>query len=154
MNCYCCSKRPFSECCEPFISGSALPDTAEKLMRSRFSAYSTGHYRYIFDTYAQTYQQQLTVEDIAQSAAGTRWFALNVIPNKDPRKVEFKAWYFDNKKIGLMHETSNFVVEADKWKYTDGVIHDDTGYQKIGRNEPCPCGSEKKFKQCCQRLLS
>ena len=21
--------------------------------------------------------------------------------------------------------------------------------QKIGRNEPCPCGSGKKYKQCC-----
>jgi len=25
----------------------------------------------------------------------------------------------------------------------------DPGYGKIGRNEPCPCGSNKKFKQCC-----
>ncbi len=23
---------------------------------------------------------------------------------------------------------------------------------KVGRNDPCPCGSGKKFKQCCQRL--
>lgn len=23
---------------------------------------------------------------------------------------------------------------------------------KVGRNEPCPCGSGKKFKQCCMRL--
>jgi len=22
---------------------------------------------------------------------------------------------------------------------------------KIGRNDPCPCGSGKKFKQCCAR---
>ena len=22
---------------------------------------------------------------------------------------------------------------------------------KIGRNEPCPCGSEKKFKNCCNK---
>ncbi|WP_083839452.1 SEC-C metal-binding domain-containing protein [Methylophaga frappieri] len=22
-------------------------------------------------------------------------------------------------------------------------------YPKIGRNDPCPCGSEKKFKKCC-----
>lgn len=22
--------------------------------------------------------------------------------------------------------------------------------QKIGRNDPCPCGSGKKYKQCCQ----
>lgn len=22
-------------------------------------------------------------------------------------------------------------------------------YCKVGRNEPCPCGSGKKFKRCC-----
>lgn len=22
-------------------------------------------------------------------------------------------------------------------------------YPKVGRNEPCPCGSGKKFKKCC-----
>ncbi len=21
--------------------------------------------------------------------------------------------------------------------------------QKVGRNEPCPCGSKKKYKKCC-----
>lgn len=153
MNCYCCSKIPYHECCEPFITGSAMPDTAQKLMRSRFSAYCTAQYGYIVDTYAQGYKEQLTEEDIAQSAAGTRWFALDVIPHSAPDKVEFKAWYFDQRKVGLMHETSNFIVEAGRWKYTDGMMHDDTGYQKIGRNDPCPCASNKKFKQCCQRLL-
>jgi len=24
--------------------------------------------------------------------------------------------------------------------------------QKIGRNQPCPCGSGKKYKQCCGKL--
>ena len=24
--------------------------------------------------------------------------------------------------------------------------------RKVGRNEPCPCGSGKKYKQCCGRL--
>lgn len=24
--------------------------------------------------------------------------------------------------------------------------------KKAGRNDPCPCGSGKKFKQCCQKL--
>ena len=23
------------------------------------------------------------------------------------------------------------------------------GTQKVGRNDPCPCGSGKKFKKCC-----
>lgn len=26
--------------------------------------------------------------------------------------------------------------------------------KKIGRNEPCPCGSGKKFKKCCGKLIS
>jgi preprotein translocase subunit SecA len=25
----------------------------------------------------------------------------------------------------------------------------DAASQKIGRNDPCPCGSGKKFKKCC-----
>ena len=24
--------------------------------------------------------------------------------------------------------------------------------EKVGRNDPCPCGSGKKFKQCCAKL--
>jgi preprotein translocase subunit SecA len=26
------------------------------------------------------------------------------------------------------------------------------GEKKVGRNEPCPCGSGKKYKQCHGRL--
>ena len=25
---------------------------------------------------------------------------------------------------------------------------------KIGRNEPCPCGSGKKYKRCCQTAVA
>jgi hypothetical protein len=28
------------------------------------------------------------------------------------------------------------------------------GAQKTGRNDPCPCGSGRKFKQCCAKLVS
>lgn len=28
-----------------------------------------------------------------------------------------------------------------------GTIHNET--RKVGRNDPCPCGSGKKYKQCC-----
>jgi uncharacterized protein YecA (UPF0149 family) len=23
------------------------------------------------------------------------------------------------------------------------------GHRKVGRNDPCPCGSGKKYKKCC-----
>ena len=31
----------------------------------------------------------------------------------------------------------------------EGPIH---APRKVGRNEPCPCGSGKKYKKCCGRL--
>jgi preprotein translocase subunit SecA len=27
--------------------------------------------------------------------------------------------------------------------------NDEVGVKKVARNEPCPCGSGKKYKQCC-----
>lgn len=26
-------------------------------------------------------------------------------------------------------------------------------FKNVGRNQPCPCGSQKKFKQCCEARL-
>tara|TARA_A200000113_G_scaffold184280_1_gene170792 strand:+ start:1315 stop:1932 length:618 start_codon:yes stop_codon:yes gene_type:complete len=200
MRCYCCSSKSFKECCEPFIKGEALPHSAEQLMRSRFSAYATAHYHYILDTYTKEKQQALSVEDLASSAQGAKWFALKVHPtlaassvdstvnslvddsvnkpvdssinssvyantnvevatdteqntkpnlNDNTTVVEFTAYYFENKSIYQLHETSNFIVEDGKWRYHDGELHEDCGKIKCGRNLPCVCGSNKKFKQCC-----
>jgi uncharacterized protein YchJ len=45
------------------------------------------------------------------------------------------------------------VKEDDQWFYVDGDTKGDsppvTRNIKVGRNEPCPCGSGKKFKKCC-----
>ena len=34
-------------------------------------------------------------------------------------------------------------------KQNSGTIHNEN--RKVGRNDPCPCGSGKKYKQCCGR---
>jgi len=162
MRCFCCSSKPFQACCEPFIKGDKTPVTAEQLMRSRFSAYATAQYSYILDTYTKEKQQGLSVDDLAQSAQGAKWFALQVHdaqseesaePNTSATlhsdTVEFTAFYFEDKKMYQLHETSNFRVENGAWRYHDGTLHDDCGKVKYGRNLPCVCGSNKKFKQCC-----
>ena len=136
-------------------------------MRSRFSAYATAQYAYILDTYTQEKQQGLSVDDLAQSAQGAKWFALQVHyaqseesaePNTSATlhsdTVEFTAFYFEDKKMYQLHETSNFRVENGAWRYHDGTLHDDCGKVKYGRNLPCVCGSSKKFKQCCANKSS
>jgi SEC-C motif-containing protein len=39
QTCPCGSQKPFSDCCEPYVSGAEAAPTAEALMRSRYSAY-------------------------------------------------------------------------------------------------------------------
>ena len=45
---------------------------------------------------------------------------------------------------------------ADNWMKEHGIKQniskvDDTVYENIGRNDPCPCQSGKKYKKCCGR---
>ena len=39
--------------------------------------------------------------------------------------------------------------ELYKEQKNSGTIHNEN--RKVGRNDPCPCGSGKKFKYCCGR---
>jgi hypothetical protein len=43
-------------------------------------------------------------------------------------------------------ETPGSVAPAE---FGDGTVRRET--QRVGRNDPCPCGSGKKFKKCCLR---
>ncbi len=129
-------------------------------MRSRFSAYATKNYQFILNTYSKEKQKALTVSSLRDSAEGATWFALHVNSNSPKQDkaikevltkdtVEFTAFYFENKSMFQLHETSDFIKENNEWRYHDGTLHSDCGKVKYGRNLPCVCGSQKKFKQCC-----
>lgn len=155
MRCYCCSDKKFSQCCQPFVDGLALPNTAEQLMRSRFTAYAIRRYDYVLNTYSEEKQNTLSVTQLEESAAGAVWFALSVVPSQPAShsnqcdSVEFTAYYFEGKSLFQLHETSHFIIEGGTWRYHDGELADDCGKLKYGRNLPCLCNSGKKFKQCC-----
>ena len=52
-------------------------------------------------------------------------------------------------------------VEVVKPRYLAGLRDDGSvkgttfkkNYTDVGRNDPCPCGSGKKFKKCCMELI-
>jgi SEC-C motif-containing protein len=53
----------------------------------------------------------------------------------------------------VLHEKAEFVREGGGWIYTrplrEGPAPFRETVKKPGRNDPCPCGSGKKYKQCC-----
>ncbi|WP_256937142.1 YchJ family metal-binding protein, partial [Enterobacter chuandaensis] len=57
--------------------------------------------------------------------------------------VSFVARFTENHKPGAIIERSRFLKESGQWYYIDGTC------PQFGRNDPCPCGSGKKFKKCC-----
>lgn len=127
-------------------------------MRSRYSAYCIENWLYILNTYEPQQRSTLSTQSLQESAEGTKWLHLQIVPTglsavAHSNEVEFKAFYAINHKLYVMHETSQFINSNGSWFYTTGTMHNDSGSHKIGRNDPCFCHSLKKFKQCCMRRV-
>ena len=119
-------------------------------MRSRFSAYVVNNPAYIQQTYAQEKQAENSVKEIADFANSCRFIKLTVINTEQQETqawVEFEADYFYQNLFCKLKERSYFELRDDTWYYVDGIITPTTDI-KVGRNDECPCGSEKKYKKC------
>lgn len=154
MPCPCGSDQVYDQCCDQFISGRAFPESAEALMRSRYTAYTQANAEYLMATWHPSQRDQLTETALRESARALEWQRLEVLHSEGDGQardgiVEFKAWYRQNGELGALHERSRFVREGVQWFYVDGKANPPTQRQKIGRNAPCPCGSGKKYKRCC-----
>ncbi len=154
-HCPCGNSTPYDQCCGLFIDGTQIPETAEELMRSRYSAYYFQNDKYLLDTwYPKTRPKANPSDD-----DNTTWKNLEILRTEEGQKndsngiVEFIATCDVKGVTSHIHETSQFVHENDHWYYIDGKgqkpVRRDT--PKVGRNDPCPCGSNKKYKKCCGR---
>jgi len=120
ITCPCGSGALYQDCCEPYHLSLAAPN-AEKLMRSRYSAYVLGLEEYLLNTWhPNTRPQTLNLKQDR-----TQWLGLEVKrfePNDEQAIVEFIARYKINGKAGKMHETSRFSRIANRWFYVDGEL--------------------------------
>jgi SEC-C motif-containing protein len=124
--CPCASKLTFDRCCEPYLDGKKIPDTAEKLMRSRFSAYALGRADYLAATTAAAEREKLDVEELARYCRAVRCISMKVLgtkaggPGDETGEVVFHAKLLINGKRMLHWERSRFVREEGRWAYLDG----------------------------------
>ena len=124
MSCPCGSKKPYSNCCEPLHLGAANAQTAEGLMRSRYSAYVFENEDYLLKTWAKTTRPgQISFEK------GLIWKKCRVIKTKQGQasdqqgQVWFKASYQVADQSGVMNEKSVFIRdEHSHWVYVNGEV--------------------------------
>ena len=119
-SCYCGNSVSYQDCCEPYIKGIANAPTAEKLMRSRYSAFATGAADYLVNTTHISKRRLHNKKNILDWSQANKWLKLEVLASTETT-VTFKAYYLDeNLKAQVHYEHSTFKLENDKWFYVDG----------------------------------
>jgi SEC-C motif-containing protein len=157
--CPCNSGLPYDACCEPLIRGTAKAPGPEALMRARYSAFAHEEMPYLLETLHPGQRSDYDEEGAAKWARESDWTGLEILDVKgDPAKensgsVEFRASYRRNGEKLEHHELAEFRKSNGIWYFFDGKMVSAGQYRreapKVGRNDPCPCGSGKKFKKCC-----
>ncbi|QNE89530.1 YchJ family protein [Corynebacterium incognita] len=124
--CPCGSGFNFAECCGQYHAGKPAP-TAEKLMRSRFSAFALGDSDYLLRTWDPETRPATLVLDVDQAGVpAIRFYRLDIIdtsaggPLDDTGVVEFEAFY-KGVAVGSQRERSTFVRRDGQWLYSTGT---------------------------------
>jgi SEC-C motif-containing protein len=147
------------------------PPTAQALMRSRYTAYTRGDIDYIESTLAPEQRSAFDRATASTWAMQAKWLGLQILfadaggPGDREGVVAFVATYSQGGQTIEHHETSYFRRgEHNEWLFVSGdtrarrvdrrphAMAPQPAFRsapKVGRNDPCPCGSGKKFKKCC-----
>ncbi|PVE95550.1 YchJ family metal-binding protein [Microbacterium sp. TPD7012] len=120
--CPCLSGNTFESCCGPLLQGAPAP-TAERLMRSRFTAFSLADAGHLLRTWHPSTRPGSIEFDpelswrrlvILDRAAGGPFDRVGV--------VEFEAHWRQGAERGSLHERSRFVRDGREWYYVDGDV--------------------------------
>ena len=157
--CPCGSGLSLDACCKRFIDGSEKAPTAEALMRSRYTAYTLQDIDYLESTLHGSELRDFDKDGTGKWARDSNWLGLEIVnttagaASDKEGSVEFKARYQRDGITHEHHELSLFRKIDGRWLYTGGRGVGPGQFKrdapKVGRNDPCPCGSGKKYKKCC-----
>lgn len=157
MKCPCGSNQDYAACCEPYLKGKTKAPTAEKLMRSRYTAFSQAAIDYIEETTDPSARSSFDRAGTAEWAKNSEWLGLEIVATEAGGEsdtdgvVEFIAKYRYEGVERAHHERADFRKRDGHWFFRDGRLVQEPvrAEPKIGRNDPCSCGSGKKYKKCC-----
>jgi len=157
--CPCGSNQDYAACCEPIISGQKLAASPEHLMRSRYSAYAKQEISWLKDSLEESQRGDFDEKSVSEWAASSEWLGLQIVrtekggPEDTTGLVEFIARFKQGDATREHHELGEFRKVNKAWYFYDGRAVKPAPFKhekpQVGRNDPCTCGSGKKFKKCC-----
>lgn len=127
-------------------------------MRARYASYATGRIDFVEKTHAPESRADFDRRAAEKWALESQWKGLEVLavkggsPDDENGAVSFVARFASNGQDYEHREIATFRKQDGRWYFVDGKSPKPDTFVKaapeIGRNEPCRCGSGKKFKKC------
>ena len=120
--CHCGSGEGFADCCGLYLDSGHIPQSAERLMRSRYSAFARCDEAYLLATWHPKTRPSRVRLDEKQ-----RWLGLRIRnvegggSGDSSATVEFVARFKIGGKGHRLHEISRFRKIDDRWFYLDGM---------------------------------
>ena len=153
------NRLPLSACCGPILAG-APAETPERLMRSRYTAYATGDIDHLYNSLAPEARHDFDRKSVGHWSKSSQWTGLDILgteggqPGDQEGFVEFVAHFVADGKPQSHRERSRFRrdPETNGWLFVEQADRKTAPIVKgkqPGRNDPCTCGSGKKYKKCC-----
>ncbi len=160
LECPCGSGTALEQCCQPIINGERKADTAEALIRARYTAHTTGSMDFILATHHPSTRADIDETATARWASESQWLGLEILDidggqaDDTSARIEFMARYRDSaRRRHNHHERGVFEKYHGHWYFRDAEVPDVNQFRrdapKQGRNDPCACGSGRKYKKCC-----
>jgi len=128
-------------------------------MRARYCAYVKGAVDYIVSSTHPERRSECDEKAIRSWSANSEWEGIEIVSTEkgeagdNEGKVEFIVQFTEDRIKKTLHETGTFKRTDGAWYYFDGTVHPPKPFvrdeEKVNRNDPCPCGSGKKYKKCC-----
>ena len=156
--CPCGSGKTLAGCCGPVLDGAPAA-TPEALMRSRYSAYAKRNYIHLRRSLSAEQQADFSEKDARDWAESSEWLGLEITGTEGGGEadtegtVDFVARFKTAGEERKHVEKARFTREDGRWVYAGMIVPKAEPVRrespKVGRNDPCPCGSGKKFKKCC-----
>lgn len=153
-NCPCGSGLRFDACCGPIIAGAPAA-TAEALMRSRYCAYVVGALNHVADTHAPEVRDDFNRPEAERLARHCTFEGIEIrkaTENGNHAQVDFVLRFKRDGNDMIQVELADFRKVDGRWLYAGGKLSPQVtqrNVSRVGRNDPCPCGSGKKAKKCC-----
>ncbi|MDL5513405.1 YchJ family metal-binding protein [Arenibacter sp. M-2] len=123
MNCPCGTHKSYVNCCELAHKDLRAVRTAEQLMRSRYSAFVLGNGNYLMDSHHSSSRPIKEKKSIEAWAKSVSWIRLEILDKEkggiydQKGTVTFNAYFFENGKVEVIYEKSDFVKENGLWMY-------------------------------------